>query len=133
MFACFLHISLQIIVVLPALQFSLNLFEFLIVTYIVILHFFSLSQIPNHVAIKIALELKKLLIDNSLLDVYVINWFFTSILCGRFLYGNAEWYLWSSCSSQNDLEANLFKVCIINQKLSNNFNLLCITNFSDFG
>ena len=27
-------------------------------------------QIPNHVAIKIALELKKLLIDNSLLDVY---------------------------------------------------------------
>lgn len=33
-------------------------------------------QIPNHVALKIALELKKLLIDNSLLDVYVI----TSIL-----------------------------------------------------
>lgn len=29
-------------------------------------------QIPNHVAIKIALELKKLLIDNSLLDVYAI-------------------------------------------------------------
>jgi hypothetical protein len=28
-------------------------------------------QIPNHVAIKIALELKKLLVDNSLLDVYV--------------------------------------------------------------
>jgi hypothetical protein len=27
-------------------------------------------QIPNHVAIKIALELKKLLVDNSLLDVY---------------------------------------------------------------
>lgn len=26
-------------------------------------------QIPNHVAIKISLELKKLLIDNSLLDV----------------------------------------------------------------
>ncbi|KAH9607370.1 hypothetical protein KSS87_020141 [Heliosperma pusillum] len=38
-------------------------------------------MIPNHVAIKIALELKKLLIDNSLLDV-----------------------------SQTDLEANLFKV-----------------------
>jgi hypothetical protein len=38
-------------------------------------------QIPNHVAVKIALELKKLLIDNSLLDV-----------------------------SQSDLEANLFKV-----------------------
>ncbi|XWS60108.1 hypothetical protein CRYUN_Cryun07bG0006100 [Craigia yunnanensis] len=38
-------------------------------------------QIPNHVAIKIALELKKLLIDNSLLDV-----------------------------SQSDLEANLFKL-----------------------
>lgn len=32
----------------------------------------SLFQIPNHVAIKIALELKKLLIDNSLLDVYVV-------------------------------------------------------------
>jgi hypothetical protein len=28
-----------------------------------------LLQIPNHVAIKISLELKKLLIDNSLLDV----------------------------------------------------------------
>ncbi|GKD84738.1 P-loop NTPase domain-containing protein LPA1 homolog 1-like protein, partial [Tanacetum coccineum] len=38
-------------------------------------------QIPNHVALKIALELKKLLIDNSLLDV-----------------------------SQSDLEANLFKL-----------------------
>jgi 2-phosphoglycerate kinase len=38
-------------------------------------------QIPNHVAIKIALELKKLLVDNSLLDV-----------------------------SQSDLEANLFKL-----------------------
>ncbi|KAF3780631.1 2-phosphoglycerate kinase [Nymphaea thermarum] len=37
--------------------------------------------IPNHVAIKIALELKKLLVDNSLLDV-----------------------------SQSDLEANLFKL-----------------------
>lgn len=30
-------------------------------------------QIPNHVALKIALELKKLLIDNSLLDVYVAH------------------------------------------------------------
>lgn len=29
-------------------------------------------QIPNHVAVKIALELKKLLVDNSLLDVYVV-------------------------------------------------------------
>jgi hypothetical protein len=29
------------------------------------------TQIPNHVAIKIALELKKLLVDNSLLDVYL--------------------------------------------------------------
>ncbi|GKV33820.1 hypothetical protein SLEP1_g42270 [Rubroshorea leprosula] len=38
-------------------------------------------QIPNHIAIKIALELKKLLVDNSLLDV-----------------------------SQTDLEANLFKL-----------------------
>ncbi|CAO2839072.1 unnamed protein product [Amaranthus hypochondriacus] len=41
----------------------------------------TVTKIPNHVAIKIALELKKLLIDNSLLDV-----------------------------SQNDLEANLFKL-----------------------
>ncbi|XP_020967476.1 uncharacterized protein LOC110266799 [Arachis ipaensis] len=30
----------------------------------------TVTNIPNHVAIKIALELKKLLIDNSLLDVY---------------------------------------------------------------
>ncbi|KAL0292333.1 UNVERIFIED_CONTAM: hypothetical protein Scaly_2594700 [Sesamum calycinum] len=41
----------------------------------------TVTKIPNHVAIKIALELKKLLIDNSLLDV-----------------------------SQSDLEANLFKI-----------------------
>ncbi|RYR08824.1 hypothetical protein Ahy_B05g076660 isoform A [Arachis hypogaea] len=41
----------------------------------------SLATIPNHVAIKIALELKKLLIDNSLLYV-----------------------------SQSNLEVNLFKV-----------------------
>ncbi|OWM79447.1 hypothetical protein CDL15_Pgr022859 [Punica granatum] len=45
-------------------------------------------QIPNHVAIKIALELKKLLIDNSLLDVYALIFH----------------------SSQSDLEANLFKL-----------------------
>ena len=37
-----------------------------------VLTFHLVFQIPNHVAIKIALELKKLLIDNSLLDVYVI-------------------------------------------------------------
>ncbi|KAJ9678881.1 hypothetical protein PVL29_020930 [Vitis rotundifolia] len=30
----------------------------------------TVTKIPNHVAIKIALELKKLLIDNSLLDVF---------------------------------------------------------------
>ncbi|XP_061999990.1 uncharacterized protein LOC133717318 [Rosa rugosa] len=41
----------------------------------------TVTKIPNYVAIKIALELKKLLIDNSLLDV-----------------------------SQSDLEANLFKL-----------------------
>ncbi|KAK6936296.1 hypothetical protein RJ641_033326 [Dillenia turbinata] len=41
----------------------------------------TVTKIPNHVAIKIALELKKLLIDNTLLDV-----------------------------SQSDLEANLFKL-----------------------
>ncbi|KAJ8748068.1 hypothetical protein K2173_012625 [Erythroxylum novogranatense] len=40
----------------------------------------TVTKIPNHVAVKIALELKKLLVDNSLLDV-----------------------------SQSDLEANLFK------------------------
>ncbi|KAL0400937.1 UNVERIFIED_CONTAM: hypothetical protein Slati_4123600 [Sesamum latifolium] len=43
----------------------------------------TVTKIPNHVAIKIALELKKLLIDNSLLDV-----------------------------SQSDLEANLFKALL---------------------
>ncbi|CAL1354769.1 unnamed protein product [Linum trigynum] len=31
----------------------------------------TVTKIPNHVAVKIALELKKLLVDNSLLDVYV--------------------------------------------------------------
>ncbi|BBN03400.1 hypothetical protein MPTK1_2g23160 [Marchantia polymorpha subsp. ruderalis] len=41
----------------------------------------TVTKIPNHVAIKISLELKKMLIDNSLLDV-----------------------------SQSDLEANLFKL-----------------------
>ncbi|KAH6554651.1 hypothetical protein KP509_1Z317700 [Ceratopteris richardii] len=41
----------------------------------------TVTKIPNHVAIKISLELKKLLVDNSLLDV-----------------------------SQSDLEANLFKL-----------------------
>lgn len=41
----------------------------------------TVTKIPNHVAVKIALELKKVLIDNSLLDV-----------------------------SQSDLEANLFKL-----------------------
>ncbi|XP_038888801.1 uncharacterized protein LOC120078587 isoform X2 [Benincasa hispida] len=41
----------------------------------------TVTKIPNHVAIKIALELKKLLVDNSLLDV-----------------------------SQSDLEANIFKL-----------------------
>ncbi|GLT40265.1 hypothetical protein SLA2020_144140 [Shorea laevis] len=41
----------------------------------------TVTKIPNHIAIKIALELKKLLVDNSLLDV-----------------------------SQTDLEANLFKL-----------------------
>ncbi|KAL6645320.1 hypothetical protein ACP70R_016928 [Stipagrostis hirtigluma subsp. patula] len=41
----------------------------------------TVTKIPNHVAVKIALDLKKLLVDNSLLDV-----------------------------SQSDLEANLFKL-----------------------
>ncbi|CAH9053421.1 unnamed protein product [Cuscuta epithymum] len=41
----------------------------------------TVTKIPNHVAVKIALELKKLLVDNTLLDV-----------------------------SQSDLEANLFKL-----------------------
>ncbi|TXG70643.1 hypothetical protein EZV62_005578 [Acer yangbiense] len=47
----------------------------------------TVTKIPNHVALKIALELKKLLVDNSLLDVYAILPF-----------------------SQSDLEANLFKL-----------------------
>ncbi|KAL4583487.1 hypothetical protein LXL04_008060 [Taraxacum kok-saghyz] len=41
----------------------------------------TVTKIPNHTALKIALELKKLLVDNSLLDV-----------------------------SQSDLETNMFKV-----------------------
>ncbi|AQL10248.1 P-loop containing nucleoside triphosphate hydrolase superfamily protein [Zea mays] len=48
----------------------------------------TVTKIPNHVAIKIALELKKLLVDNSLLDV-----------------------------SQSDLEANLFKVRFHHQRV----------------
>jgi hypothetical protein len=34
----------------------------------------TVTKIPNHVAIKIALELKKLLVDNSLLDVWRRRW-----------------------------------------------------------
>lgn len=73
-----------------------------------------LLQIPNHVAIKIALELKKLLIDNSLLDVYA---FFLSVFCFCFkffypdLVKSFTCMLVLCCSSQSDLEANLFKVC----------------------
>ncbi|KAF3636988.1 putative F-box protein-like [Capsicum annuum] len=48
---------------------------------------FSSAWIPNHVAVKIALDLRKLLVDNSLLDV-----------------------------SQTDLEANLFKLEQSNQR-----------------
>ncbi|TVU48694.1 hypothetical protein EJB05_08339 [Eragrostis curvula] len=48
----------------------------------------TVTKIPNHVAIKIALELKKLLVDNSLLDV-----------------------------SQTDLEANLFKTDMVYELL----------------
>ncbi|XLU50371.1 hypothetical protein S245_045185, partial [Arachis hypogaea] len=33
----------------------------------------TVTKIPNHVAIKIALELKKLLIDNSLQDVEMVS------------------------------------------------------------
>lgn len=70
-----------------------------------------LLQIPNHVAIKIALELKKLLIDNSLLDVYA---FFLSVFYFYFypeLVKSFTCMLVLCCSSQSDLEANLFKVC----------------------
>lgn len=72
---------------------------------------YLLFQIPNHVAIKIALELKKLLIDNSLLDVYALI-FLCHILvsfCTCFSIVNA-YFLVLCCSSQSDLEANLFKV-----------------------
>lgn len=67
-------------------------------------------QIPNHVAIKIALELKKLLTDNSLLDVYVAPLFFSTgvLIQISFIKGFS---LFLFCSSQSDLEANLFKVC----------------------
>ncbi|CAI9270487.1 unnamed protein product [Lactuca saligna] len=47
----------------------------------------TVTKIPNHVAVKISLELKKLLTDNSLLDV-----------------------------SQSDLEANLFKYATFKMK-----------------
>lgn len=71
-------------------------------------------QIPNHVAIKIALELKKLLIDNSLLDVYVfyltfLIFHFLLLLFHCHLKNISSNFLFSS--SQSDLEANLFKVC----------------------
>ncbi|KAK7851672.1 hypothetical protein CFP56_041305, partial [Quercus suber] len=59
---------------------------------------YDFVKIPNHVAIKIALELKKLLIDNSLLDV-----------------------------SQSDLEANLFKISPSKSTIGNScvWNCLC--------
>uniref|UniRef100_A0A2N9FSD5 Uncharacterized protein n=1 Tax=Fagus sylvatica TaxID=28930 RepID=A0A2N9FSD5_FAGSY len=63
----------------------------------------SKLQIPNHVAIKIVLELKKLLIDNSLLDV-----------------------------SQSDLEANLFKVCRM-YNLTNLTKEMCLINKKNRG
>ncbi|KAL4280056.1 hypothetical protein GQ457_03G015950 [Hibiscus cannabinus] len=45
----------------------------------------TVTKIPNHVAIKIALELKKLLIDSSLLDVY--DFFLFLLLMERRGYG----------------------------------------------
>ncbi|XP_072066862.1 uncharacterized protein [Arachis hypogaea] len=47
-------------------------------------------KIPNHVAIKIALELKKLLIDNSLLDVYELfgDVIRMSRYLGKFIFRN---------------------------------------------
>ncbi|KAK6926418.1 hypothetical protein RJ641_008137 [Dillenia turbinata] len=50
----------------------------------------TVTKIPNHVAIKIAVELQKLLIDNTLSDVY----------------GHFSFFI----SSLSDLEANLFKL-----------------------
>ncbi|KAF7824874.1 2-phosphoglycerate kinase isoform B [Senna tora] len=50
----------------------------------------TVTKIPNHVAVKIALELKKVLIDNSLLDVYATSlllpfpFLFLHINSGRF-------------------------------------------------
>lgn len=72
-------------------------------------------QIPNHVAIKIALELKKLLIDNSLLDVYDSHFLLFWLLVSLFRLVVVFFLLiLFFCSSQSDLEANLFKVCLHN-------------------
>lgn len=81
-------------------------------------------QIPNQAAVKIALELKKLLVDNSLLDVYAVSFsqatfLFWDLFCILLFFGFQfclDFYQWFHfafllcCSSQSDLEANMFKV-----------------------
>ncbi|KVI07584.1 hypothetical protein Ccrd_014052, partial [Cynara cardunculus var. scolymus] len=66
----------------------------------------TVTKIPNHVALKIALELKKLLVDNSLLDVYVIILHLLAIHFGYFRFVSSK----ISFISQSDLETNLFKL-----------------------
>ncbi|KAK6262143.1 hypothetical protein QUC31_007959 [Theobroma cacao] len=71
----------------------------------------TVTKIPNHVAIKIALELKKLLIDNSLLDVYDSHFLLFWLLVSLFRLVVVFFLLiLFFCSSQSDLEANLFKL-----------------------
>ncbi|KAF8697826.1 hypothetical protein HU200_035314 [Digitaria exilis] len=93
-------------------------------------------QIPNHVAIKIAHELKNLLVDNSLLDVYGpplnhlifirmhhlillvdISYPRSSLISLPTIYSVFNSWISSPCSSQSDLEANLFKVRLHHQRV----------------
>uniref|UniRef100_A0A0E0I0A6 2-phosphoglycerate kinase n=1 Tax=Oryza nivara TaxID=4536 RepID=A0A0E0I0A6_ORYNI len=79
----------------------------------------TVTKIPNHVAIKIALELKKLLVDNSLLDVYAhlhpsfsspFSLSFLSLLFFYHTYIALTAFKLRFQLSQSDLEANLFKL-----------------------
>ncbi|PKU79376.1 hypothetical protein MA16_Dca000721 [Dendrobium catenatum] len=78
----------------------------------------TVTKIPNHVAIKIALELKKLLIDNSLLDVLCSSLLTKSEFACFVIASPVDCMLKrlpkrttnrNKCS-QSDLEANLFKL-----------------------
>ncbi|GAB2294683.1 hypothetical protein Dimus_028878 [Dionaea muscipula] len=69
------------------------------------------TSIPNHVAIKIALELKKLLIDNSLLDVYG-TFFILSLLSSELYEPNS--------SFEQDLDS--FFTSAVNSASGSSFN-----------